>query len=291
LNRRLVMGVIIAVVGLGLIVLGIFAISRIVRQSFAPLPALTAVPTIQPSKVVVTVRDIALGTVLQKEDLTILEVPVNAVPRNALNTVEQAMGRITTVHLIAGEMILEHHLADPTNVNHDIGYVIGNDQVLMAFPSTDLMSSLHVLQRGDYVDLFISSTQNVPVQQIGPNGQPVQTSPGQTQNLESRPFTWDLMQKVQLTALVVDVVQNTRPSAQQAPGQPTPTPQPQDVNANVRAYLLALSPQDALMLKYLIDSGAKFDFVLRSPTSDETFTLMPVTSEYIVERFQLKISR
>ncbi len=288
MNRRLVIGVIIAVVGLGLIILGIFAISRIVRQSFAPLPAPTVVP-VQPAKVVVTVRDIALGTVLLKEDLTLIEVPVNAAPRNALNDVEQAIGRITTVHLVAGEMILDHHLADPTNVVHDIGYVIGNDQVLMAFPATDLMSSLHILQRGDYIDLFVSSTQNVPVQQIGPNGEPVQTAPGQAENLESRLLTWDLMQKVELTALVVDVVQNTRSTAPTTPGQAQPTPQAQE--SNVRAYLLALNPQDALLLKNLIDTNTKFDFVLRSPTSDETFTLMPITTEYIVERFQLKITR
>ena len=53
MNRRLFTGVIIAVVGLGLIILGIFAISRIVRQSFAPLPAPTAIPVLT-TQVVVT---------------------------------------------------------------------------------------------------------------------------------------------------------------------------------------------------------------------------------------------
>ncbi len=288
MNRRLLLGVTIAIVGLGLIVLGIFAISRIVRQSFAPLPAPTQIP-VTTTPVVVTTHDIALGSVLQKEDLKVVQMPVENVPRNALTTVEAALGRITTVHLIEGEMLLEHHLADPTNVSHDIGYIIGNDQVLMAFPSTDLMSSLHILQRGDFVELFVSATENVPVQQIGPNGEPVAVAPGQPQTMEQRLFTWDAMQKLELAAVVVDVVESTRSSTATTPGQPQPTPVPQSVN--VRAYLLALNPQDALLLKNLIDTGAKFDFVLRSPTSNETFNVVPVTTEYLVERFQLKITR
>jgi pilus assembly protein CpaB len=68
-----------------------------------------------------------------------------------------------------------------------------------------------------------------------------------------------------------------------------PTPQPSDVR--VKAYLLALQPQDALVLKHLKDSGATFDMVVRSPTSNSLFELSPVTSEYIVDRYQLEVPR
>jgi Flp pilus assembly protein CpaB len=151
-----------------LIILGIFAISRIVRQSFAPLPAPTAVPVLT-TQVVVTTRDIALGSVLKEEDLQLVEMSVGTVPRNALGDVELALGRITTVHLIEGEMVMEHHLADPTNISHDVGYVIGNDQVLMAFPAEDLMSTINILQRDDRPAGI--NVQNVPVLEIGPNGE------------------------------------------------------------------------------------------------------------------------
>lgn len=289
MNRRLLTGITIAVVGLGLIILGIFAISRIVRQSFAPLPAPTAMPVLT-TQVVVTTRDIALGSVLKEEDLQLVEMSVGTVPRNALGDVELALGRITTVHLIEGEMVLEHHLADPTNISHDVGYVIGNDQVLMAFPADDLMSTINILQRGDVIDLLVSSVQNVPVQEIGPNGEPIKTAPGEAQNTEPRLFTWDVLQKIQISAMVVEIVTTDENAAQEAvPGRPQPTPSPKDVN--VLAYLLALDPQDALILKNLIDSGAKFDLVLRSPTSNELFEVVPVTSEYLIERFQLEVSR
>jgi Flp pilus assembly protein CpaB len=281
LNRRLLTGITIAVVGLGLIILGIFAISRIVRQSFAPLPAPTAMPELT-TQVVVTSRDIALGSVLNTEDLRMVEVSNAAIPRNALTEIDQALGRITTVHMIEGEMVLTHHLADPTNVSHDVGYVIGEDQVLMAFHPGDLMTGLSILQTGDIVDLLISSVQNVPVLEIGPDGEPIEPLPGQDPPTEQRLFTWDMMQKLQITAMVVEIVYKQEP----AEGV-QPTPGPQDIN--VRSYLLALNAQDALILKYLRDSGAQFDMVLRSPTSSELFELVPVTSEYIVDRYQLEI--
>lgn len=289
MNRRLLTGIIIAILGLGLIVIGVFAISRIVRQSFAPLPAPTAIPVLT-TQVVVTTRDIALGSVLSEEDLQLVEMSVSTVPRNALNDIELALGRITTVHLIEGEMVLEHHLADPTNISHDVGYIIGNEQVLMAFPASDLMSTINILQRGDVIDLLVSSVQNVPVVEIGPDGEPVALAPGEEQPTVPRMFTWDVLQKIQISAVVVEILTTEENQAQEAvPGGAQPTPQPKDVK--VRAYLLALNPQDALVLKNLIDSGAKFDIVLRSPTSIEMFGVVPVTSEYLIERFQLEISR
>ena len=54
------------------------------------------------------------------------------------------------------------------------------------------------------------------------------------------------------------------------------------------ALLLALDPQDALVLKHLRDTGAIFDFVLRSPTSNVLFDLEPVTADYLVDLFGLE---
>jgi len=54
---------------------------------------------------------------------------------------------------------------------------------------------------------------------------------------------------------------------------------------NIEAYLLALSPQDALMLKHFKDTGATFDIVLRAPTSTTLFELQPVNQDYLVDRY------
>jgi len=64
-----------------------------------------------------------------------------------ISDLEQVIGRITKVQLASGEMVMDHNLADPSNVNGDLGFVIGDNQVLLAFPAADLMSTLSVLQR------------------------------------------------------------------------------------------------------------------------------------------------
>jgi len=283
LNRRVLIGIVIAVVGVGLIGLGILAINNVLKQSFAP-PA-QATPVVETTTdIIIATHDLAVGAVLNREDVQIATVPVSLVPRDALLTIESALGKIAIVHLIQGEMVLQHHLADPTNVSHDIGYIIADDQVLMAFPSTDLMSGLGVLQRGDTVDIFASMTVEVT---------PTNTTPGVGTTAEeekaiSRLFTFDAFQRVQISAIVADVVQaqgSTTPT--QGEAQPTPSP----ANIKVRAYLLALNSQDALVLKNMRDAGATFDIVLRSPTSNELFDVSPVTVEYLLQRYELQIPR
>ena len=67
------------------------------------------------------------------------------------------------------------------------------------------------------------------------------------------------------------------------------SPPPSEVK--VQAFLLVVNPQDALVLKHLLDMGGVFDFVLRAPTSDQLFNLQPVMSEYLIDRYQLEIPR
>jgi pilus assembly protein CpaB len=270
-------------VGVGLIGLGILAINRVLRQSFAP-PAQPTPVVEATADVIITTHDMAVGDVLNREDVQIASVPVSLVPRDALQTIEAALGKYTVVHLIQGEMVLQHHLADPTNVSHDVGYIIEDDQVLMAFPASDLMSSLSILQRGDNIDIFATMTVEVS---------PTTTTPGfgtttEGQQPVPRTLTFDAFQRIHITAIVADVIaQPESNTATQGGAQPTPAPS----NIKIRAYLLALSPQDALVLKHMLDTGANFDFVLRSPTSNELFDVSPVTEEYLIQRFELQTPR
>lgn len=283
MNRRVLIGIVIAIVGVGLIGLGILAINTILKQSFTP--PVQPTPIVETTTdVVITTHDLAVGNVINREDIQLATVPVSLVPRDALLSIDAALGKFAVVHLIQGEMVLQHHLADPTNVSHDIGYIIADDQVLMAFPAADLMSGLGVLQRGDNVDIFATMTVEVTPTTFTPGST---TTTGEEQAI-TRMFTFDAFQRVQLTAIVVQVVtESTSQPALQGGAQPTPSP----ATGPIRAYLLAMSTQDALVLKHMRDSGAIFDFVLRSPTSTELFEVSPVTVEYLLQRYQLKIPK
>jgi Flp pilus assembly protein CpaB len=279
LNPRTRTGIIFAILGILIIVGGVFVLLSFIRQTLAPLPAPTPVPMIT-EKVIVTTHDIALGALLRPDDLTEVDVPVELIPRNALRNEEGAIGRFTTIPLVTGEIVLTHHLAAPTNINHDLAFILGDEQVLMAFPANDLMSRLNVIQRGDIVDILVTIQETVTVPA---------DSPGEEDTEESRQFTFDALQLIEVTAMVVEIVTEGRPSQGLGVEDQLAEPTPQPSEVNVEAYLLALSPQDALVIKNLRDSGAIFDLVLRSPTSVQLFDLEPVSSEYLIDRYELEI--
>jgi pilus assembly protein CpaB len=289
-SQRARIGILIAFAGIILAGFGIFFLSRVVQQSITPPPAPTPLPPVT-EQVVVAARDLALGDLLRVEDLRLVAYPVEIIPRNAIRNLENVVGRFTKVPLVFGEMVLDHHLADPTNISGDLAFIIGNETVLMAFPAGDLMSSLNVLRRGDIVDLLVTSTEEVRV--VDETGRQLTDEEGE--NLfESRTVTFSAMQRIEITAMIVDVIQSQQGG--QATGQvidgvaqPAPTPVPSQIV--VRAYLLALSPQDALVVKHLLDTGAIVDLVLRSPTSSQVFELDPVLQEYITDKYQLEVLR
>jgi Flp pilus assembly protein CpaB len=282
----------IVLAGVGVIFVGLLALSRLVRQTLTPPPAPTAMPEITES-VVVASHDIALGALLKASDILLLEVPLGLAPRDAITDPELVMGKITKSQMVSGEMVLGHNLADPTNINHDLAFVIDDELVLMAFPANDLMSQVNLLQRGDVVDILASVEVEIPqaeggIESFSPNEE--QKEP------EKRLYTFAALQRVGVTAIIVDILNNGQPAASAstnvtAGGTPEPTPTPERSNIITQAYLLAVTPQDALVLKHLIDANSRFDFILRNPTSTELFDLSPVMREYLIDRYQLQLDQ
>ena len=233
--------------------------------------------------VVVTTHDLFLGDFLGTEDLATVSMPSEFVPRNAVTSIDDAVNRFVKTDMVQGEMILKHNLADPTNINHDIAYILSDSHVLFAFPADDLMSVNSVIQRGDIVDIL--ATISIDVSRIGAVEGEEQVSPVAEEDEEEKEvhiITMDAYQAVEITALVADIVEVEGEEVD-------PAASPDRGEITVRAYLLALPPQDALLLKHLVDTGATFDMVLRAPTSRGNFDLIPVTKEYIVELYGLGI--
>jgi pilus assembly protein CpaB len=264
--------------------------------SFAPPTAINQ-PLPQTEKVIVVSRDLLVGEVIDSEKLRSVDMPVASIPRNAFRDMEPVIGRMVKVPLVTGEMLLGHHLADPTNISHDIGFVIGENKVLMAFPANDLMSSLDIIQRGDIVDILVTIEQEIePIDSLEPDVERLQSpdTPDEEEGTKKRKFTFDAMQAVGISAVIADIEYDEGlyaniPLGSEDELSSLETPQPSKVE--VKAFLLALNPQDALTLKHLIDIGGVFDIVLRSPNSDQLFKLQPVMNEYLLDRYQLEVPK
>lgn len=274
-----VKSVFIIIAGLFLVSVGIFASYLLLMQFKPSTPTVTVDETIKASVVAVS-RDLSLGDNIASGDVQLISVPVEILPRNAITKLDDAVGRITKVDLTQGELLLTSNLADPTNNNKDLSFILSEDHVLLAFPVDDLMSRESIVKRGDIIDIYATFEQEV--KQINENT----ITTDEVETPEKRTFTVDAFQKVGVTAMVLEIIpqENNNNLKVVENNQPTPAPQ-----TNLKAYLLALDPQDALVLKHLKDIEAIFDIVVRAPTSTSQFNLSPVTAEYIIEFYGLEI--
>ena len=294
-------GILLLLIGFVLIVAGIIAVYFLTRQA-GILGNLPVQPASEASEVVlnqavVLTHDMKLGDLIQEQDVTTAEIPTEFLPRNYVADPADAVGKFIKADLIQGEMLLQHNLADPTNSNGDLAFILSDEHILMAISVDDTMTRQAIVKRGDIIDVYVTMTQPVDVASIpGVGGETSPISEDEVAGDETdanvpRSFTFGAFQNLGITALVADIIvqDNQGNAAQRIADAAEPEPTDSLENIVVRAYLLALNPQDALVLKHLKDNGGVFDLVLRSPTSTQSFDLTPVTQEYIVELYGLEI--
>jgi pilus assembly protein CpaB len=241
--------------------------------------ATTVSPVVQEepkTEVVVTTRDIPLGAVIRGDDVELQEVLTESVTKDTLLRPDEAMGKMTTVRLVSGEMLLANRLIEPTKelaeaakLGKGLAFTIEEGHVVMAFPVVDLMSNLGILEPGDRVDIFCS------LEVVEEIAEEEETLAGE--GVLAGLVTFSSLQNLEITALVMP------------PGTDTSSTEEVGVRAEPEAILLALDPQDALVLKHLIDAGGIIDIVLRAPTDQQLFETQPVNIEYLIDRYRIRI--
>ena len=260
----LIAGVVVAVLAGGV---AFIALSRATTEQ-----TLTAELLTPQQSVVVASRRVDVHGILTEANLEIREVSVDTVPEGAVKDLDTVLGRITLVELYPGEVILAQRLLDPNVVapNGRLALVMADDEVLMAFPAGDLLSQVDVLKAGDHVDFFFSyelpidrDTGFLPVIR----GDNLVGGGTAEEEEKTETFTFDLLQNVSIAALVRSVNED---------GEEVGAP---------RALLLAINPQDALVLKYMKDVGANIDLVLRAPGAEGEFKVEPVDLDYIINGY------
>jgi pilus assembly protein CpaB len=271
---------------------GLLFVLLIVRQATVPIVQSTAVPAVT-VPVVIASRTIPVRTLVQAGDVSVVQMPAEFVPLDAASSVEDVVGKIAMIPFATGELVMRHHLANPTNISENLAFIVGDDQVVMAFPATDLMSQVDILQPGDLVDILISIEVPVLPNQLGG------VASGESANgtePDKELFTFNALQKLTIQAIVVEIQSNPRTASTTtttrsslSTPEPTPTLGPEEIDA--QAILVALAPQDALVLKHLKDAGGIVDIVLRAPTSSQILDLDPVSPEYLKDRYGLVVEQ
>lgn len=238
------------------VIAGVLAFLAILRASSTAVPGEPRAPTVD---VVVAARSMSVRALIEPGSVELRQAPADIVPDTALRRVEEALGRITLVPLASGEMILASHVMSPTIKGEHITFTMDPAKVAMAFPVDDLMSSNDLLQPGDHVDVLFSID--------------VKATDTESGGL----VTFNALQNLEIATIVKPRGVEATAAAEVGAKAVRPL-----------AIVIALDPQDALVLKHLRDMGGTVDIVLRAPEVEERFETQPVHSNYILDRYTIR---
>jgi len=286
--------------------------------SSSPPPSETvATPEpVRTADVVVAAQTIPRGMLITEDSnaVTVRSWLADTAPETGVGEPSAVYGRVARVEIVRGSPILEGMLTDEAgdlaDTGSDAALQIPEGRVAYAMPVSRYSSVAWALEPGDHVDLLISLTLvelDEEFQTILPNqftcaSGAEECQPGILGRIEALPNGWvvnTIPSEGQRPGLVTQLtVQDglvlrvgdweepaPPPPTEGAEGEaPTPTPVPQ-----VRALTLAVTPQDALVLKYAQEVGASMSLVLRS-VGDESQQVdtESVTLEYLLERFNIE---
>lgn len=260
----LLAGLVLAIVAAGI---SYFAFQQAVAERAS---AVEEEPT---QTVVVAKQLINERAVIRLADIGTEERPVEEVPSGAIFKTDDAVGRIATRPIQPGQVLLTQYLiesfsstgieaADIITESVNFNEALGEDLVGFAFPVTDRLSEEGILLAGDHVDLLFST--DVVGQQEGAGGK---VSIYAIQDIE-----------------ILQVIYQPAP-AKEADEQKEDEAQP-EAPLVPKTLILAMEPQDAVVLKYAIDTESPLDLVLRAGDNERHFDVDSVHINTISERYR-----
>lgn len=208
--------------------------------------------------VIVAVADIAPYVAINTGMVTLMDVPATMAPQEHVANIEDVIGKMTLAPVTLGEILVTPRLADPTDPDAPVLYTMNQNEVLVAVPSITLAGQLGLLSVGQHIDIAYT-------------GEFSQQDENDEVSNRMTPTTFLSLQNLEIKGMLSRQI-----SADGIASSPD-------------AILLAVAPQEALILKYLIDAGAPMDILLRSPGNNARMTVAPVDEQFLLDYFQLDL--
>jgi Flp pilus assembly protein CpaB len=274
MNRRrgiiwLITGLVLAILAAGL---SYYAFQQIVAQQASTVEEEST------QTVVVARQPINERAVIRLADIRTEERSLEQVPSGAIFKTDDAVGRITTRAIPAGQVLLAQNLVDSfpstgveatevTTGTVNFNQALGESLVAFALPATDRLSMEGVLLPGDHVDLLFST--DVVGEQEGAGGK---ISVYAIQDLE-----------------VLQIIYQPPPAAEEDEEKA----EAKSVSSTriPKTLILAIEPQDSVVLKYAIDTQTSIDLALRAEENRRFFDVDAVTINTISERYDFVAPR
>lgn len=223
--------------------------------------------------VIVAANDVPFRRSIREEDITTVNLPVDSVPSGVAITLEQVVGKMSTVDLFANEPILTQQLATPDVVTQQVALSVPDGKIVLAVPTQSRLISNRLIRPGDFIDLMATF-----VVEIQKNGE-------QTTD----PKTVSILEGLEIHAIIL-------PGTTVEEG-PTGVVNMQEggvfrtTDDTGQSVLLAISLQDAMTVRHILDVGGKIDLALR-PTGDESIPNTQVVDErYLADRYNIDLNQ
>ncbi len=248
-------------------------------------------------EVVVAVQPVGEGETIVPEAVELREMEEKQIPPGAMFTTYEVEGKIATTDILQGQVIQDAMITDEEAIlreGENASILIPKGKVAVAFPIDVISSVSYAIQPGDFIDVLITmkfidldeaSQTRLPLRLVG---EPPENCPYCVAEREQLPrvATQLIVQDVEVLKVGLWGAPVTPPPAEgeeEAVGEEQPAP------ARPEYLTLLVSQQDALVLKYTHESGARLDLALRSSGDHDLMTTEPVTLDYMLARFGIAV--
>lgn len=225
--------------------------------------------------VVVANSPIAAGSIIRVDWVALTER--DQIPSGAIVNPDDVIGRKALADIAPNEVIrvqdVEQDAQGPSRSD------IPADKIAVALPADDILSKWGAVMPGDHVDVLF--TLDVILETDMYPEEVLRVEEGEVLQRLERDESLDHVSVLTLQNLeVLQIIEE--PEVPLEEGQ-----QAQDQVASIprRAMVLAINPQDAVLLKYLRDTEGILDVALRSPDNGTLFNAEPVNINYLVLRY------
>jgi pilus assembly protein CpaB len=223
--------------------------------------------------VIVAANDIPFRRSISEEDLATIHLPVESVPTGAAITLDQVVGKMSTVDLFANEPILTQQLATPDVVTQQVALSVPDGKIVIAVPTESKLISNRLIRPGDFIDMM--ATFEVEIQKSGEK--------------VTDPKTVSVLEGLEIHAIILPgttVEEGAKGAVDMQEGGVFRTPDDEG-----QSVLLAIDLQDAMTIRHILDVGGTLDLALR-PAGDESLPTTDVVDQrYLADRYNIDLNQ
>ncbi|MEZ4725726.1 MAG: Flp pilus assembly protein CpaB [Caldilineaceae bacterium] len=223
--------------------------------------------------VVVAVVDIPFRRSVSETEVAVRELPIESIPEGAATTLDQVVGKMSTVDVFANQPMLVQQMVTPDVVTQQVALSVPQGKIVTAVPTESKLIANRLIRPGDKIDVLATFELEVMRDQ---GGGPMPESVGLLQNLE--------VHAIILPVTAVDEGADAVNGRKEGGVFRTTDKEGQSV-------LLAVDPQDALTIRHILDVGGALDLALRGPDDETVVGIEPVDQFYLADRYNIELVR